>query len=509
MDFDAASLFSIAVLTVMSVLFVFTRAKRLAKPDTVRRRIDGVINLLDELSVERGGTGNLCLMACLNSKQGLSQQHVRDALVLLAKRQPMLRAIRITEENGDKYFEIKEINEVVAMLDITSSDVKSSDWKDVWFEYTAKQLGNGLLWRVVMLQEEFLPDTQNYANTLMFTFNHSITDGVSSVSFCKQFLSYMNELAHGATVDKEVPSFAMQPYFHDAIAHQRAWHTALKFLLTYCGLRPILRFVMKKLISRQFRTMKCNPYYAQFPPALDVSSFAGPMRLNTKVFTERETKNILQACKVNRCTVTGALTAAANLAFCELIRGGLKENEAPKIQWEFAINAKRFCDPKPSDEYIGYYVYMCEELFMDYRKPGASADFWKLAQETTAEIRDNVKAEGYVVKEALLFKLLTPKEGFDLVDRETLVRISSCNLVSSMGSFDFGADEQQRYQLNECFVNVVGHGYPVTFSHHNHTINGKMGWQISYDASRVQIQHAERFANLCFGRFIEIAAGRV
>ena len=506
-----------ALLMVMCVFFVCSRvkyvfgkasSKRFSKSGTARRSLDSFDGLLDEMSVARGGTGNVCLMASLKSKESLSHEHVRDALVLLAKRQPMLRATRTTTENGDKYFELKEINEVIAMLNITSSDVNSSDWKDVWFEYTAEQLGNGLLWRLVILEEEFIPDTEDYVTGLMFSFHHAIIDGVSTVRLCKQFLHYMNELANGATTDQKIPSLNMLPYFHDMIVQKRAWHPVLNFMLTYCGLRPILRFFMKKMISYQFQTMKCNPYFAQYPPRLDVSSFVGPMRLNTKVFTKNETKNILKACKANHCTVTGALTTAANLAFCELIQDGLKENEAPKIQWEFAINAKRVCDPKPNEEYLDYFVYMCDELFMDY-KSSTDVDFWKLAQETTKEIQDNVKAERYVVKEALLFKLLKPKEGLELVDRETLVRISSCNLISSFGSFDFGADDQQQpYKLNECFVNVVSHGFPVTFSHHNHTINGKMGWQISYDASRVKFHHAEKFAKLCFDRFIEIAGGR-
>ena len=187
----------------------------------------------------------------------------------------MLRARKATD-NGDKYFEVKEINEVISMLDIICSDVKGSDWKNVWFEYTAKQLGNGLLWRVVILQEKFIPDTKDYANTLMFHFSHCIADGVSCVRFCKQFLKNINELANGATVDQDIPSLNMLPYFHDIILRTRPWQSLLNFMSTYCGFRPILLIFMKKMISREFKTMEYNPYFAQFPPRLDVSSFAGP-----------------------------------------------------------------------------------------------------------------------------------------------------------------------------------------------------------------------------------------
>ena len=490
--------------------FVFGKAtsKQFLKPGNGGRYLTNLEAFLDAMCEEKGGTGNICLAVSLISKQSLSRQHVHNALVSLAKRQPMLRATITTIRNEDKYFEIKDINEVITMLDVTSSDVKCSDWKDVWFEYTAKQFGNGLLWRVIMLQEEYMSITKDYANTLMFSFNHCSIDGISCVKFCKQFLKYMNQLANGVTVDEET-SLSILPYFHDIVMRQRIWPSLLNFMLTCCGLRPILRFFMPRMIS-YFKTNEHNPYYTQFPPRLDLSSFAGPCRLSAKVFTENETRSILQACKANHCSVTGALAAAANLAFCELlVQHGMKGNKDAKLKWEFPMNGQRCCDPKPHEDYLGYFVYTSDELDMKC-VPCADVDFWKVAQETTKQIQDSVKAERYLTKETLLCNIFKPKELIDLIDREMLVRLSSCNLVSSFGTFDFDADNwQQPYKLHECYVIVCNHGGLTTFSHHNHTINGKMSWQITHDASRVKIQHAEMFASLCFGRFIEIARGRV
>ena len=99
-----------------------------------RRRIGHLEEILDMFSMEKSGTTNICLSISITSKQSLVHQHAYDALVLLRKRQPMLRAVVITTiANGDTYFDIKEINEVIAMLDITTSDVKASDWQSVWF----------------------------------------------------------------------------------------------------------------------------------------------------------------------------------------------------------------------------------------------------------------------------------------------------------------------------------------------------------------------------------------
>ena len=354
--------------------FGSTKSKHYIKPGTVERCHGPVEEMFDIYSVERGETGNLCVTICLTSKQTMSYQLVYDALVLLVKRQPMLRAVINTIENGDKYFVIKEISEVIKMLNITKSDVKASAWKDVWFEYTRKERENGLLWRVVIFQEEFLPDTK-HENTLMFNFNHSSTDGVSGVKLCKQFLHKINELANNAIdVNDEIPSLELLPYFHDIVTRKRPLYSIVNFLFSCCGVRSLFRFLIKRMISKALQAMKWNPYYIQFPPDLHISSFAGPSRLMAKVFTEQETKNMVETCNRNHCTVTGALTVAAHLAFCELIKDGMEGDKGVKLKTEFAINAQRFCDPKPHEDYLGLFVYIFDEFYMSYHD-GNDVDF--------------------------------------------------------------------------------------------------------------------------------------
>ena len=489
-------------------MFGKVKDKQRLKAGTVGRRLGHREVWFDIFSTERNGTGNICLNVSLTSKQSLCHQHVHDALVLLAKRQPMLRAIITAMGDEDRYFEIKEISEVITMLNISISDVKASDWKDVWFEYTSKRRGHRyLLWRVVILQEEFIPDTKDYANTLMLNFNHSSIDGVSCMKFCKQFLKYINEIANGSiSVDQEISSLNILPYFHDIVTQKRTLYSVLNFV--FCGLRPILRFFVQRIIPRVFQTMKCNPYCTQFPPAPGKSSFVGPNRLSTKVFTENETKNILQACRSNNCTVTGAITATAHLAFCELIQDGMKDSNDTKLKCGFAIDPQRFCDPKPDEDYLGLFLYTVEELYMKYES--AAVDFWTVAREATEKIHGLVKAERYVIQDSMIYETMKLREIVDLLDCESLPRLSAGNFISSLGAFNFGQNQEtQTYKLHEGFINTVNHGFPGIFSHVNHTINGKMSWSIVSDVSTVKSDHAETFANLCFDRFIAIAGGRV
>ena len=481
--------------------FTVTGTTASLPPNTHRRRLGHSEELMDIISMEKSGSANICLAISITSKQSLLHQHVRDALVLLAKRQPMLRAV-ITIVDGVKYFEIKEINEVISMLDISTSDAKASDWNDVWFPYTAKQRGNGLLWRVVILQEEYMPDTKDYANTIMFNFNHACTDGVSSVKFCKQFLDNMNELANGTSdVDQEISSLDLLPYFHEIVTRNRIWHSLFNFMLGYCGLRPILKFCFKKLLCRFVEKMPNNPYHEKFPP--NISAFQSPVlsRLNVKVFAENETRNIIQACKTNNCTVTGAITVAAHLVFCELI-----EEEKLKdimLKLSFAINGQRYLDPKPHEDYLGFFVYAYQDFSLKYLR-GGGIDFWKLAQETTRQIKAFVGKEAFIAENTVSSGLLEPGEVVKLFINDNLFPKSESNFISSFGSFSFGERKDDIYKLHECIINNLVHSLNCTFCHFNYTINGKMIWQIASNVT-VDSYHAEKFANLCFSRLNEMS----
>ncbi len=69
-------------------------------PNTQRRRLGHSEEILDIFSMKKSGSDNICLAISLTSKQILVHEHVRDALVLLAKRQPMLRAVITIVDGG-------------------------------------------------------------------------------------------------------------------------------------------------------------------------------------------------------------------------------------------------------------------------------------------------------------------------------------------------------------------------------------------------------------------------
>ena len=62
----------------------------------------------DLLSQKREGTVNVCLIVSLKSKTKLLKEHVREALVVLAKRQPLFRAVITRSPSGSTLAEERD-----------------------------------------------------------------------------------------------------------------------------------------------------------------------------------------------------------------------------------------------------------------------------------------------------------------------------------------------------------------------------------------------------------------
>ncbi len=183
-------------------------------------------------------------------------------------------------------------------------------------------------------------------------------------------------------------------------------------------------------------------------------------RLNVKVFAENETRNIIQACKTNNCTVTGAITVAAHLAFCELI-----EEEKLKdimLKLSFAINGQRYFDPKPHEDYLGFFVYAYQDFSLKYLR-GGGIDFWKLAQETTRQVKAFVGKEACIAENTVSSGLLEPGEVVKLFINDNLFPKSESNFISTFGSFSFGERQDDIYKLHECIINNLVHSLNCTF----------------------------------------------
>ena len=456
----------------------------------------GKVESMAELLQERDGSGNLCLILSLKSEQPLLTESVYDALVLLTKRQPILRAIvtSLSTSVAEKYFEVVDhIN-----IDFTTSDVKACEWQDMWYDFTSSPHGSRQLWRAALLQEEYIPDTEIYINTLVFKFSHSCIDGVSLMKFCKQFLYYLNSVADGTlTKESNIGNFDLMPSLFEVI-HQRPWSAWLK----YIGVPEVWNVLLKKFIRVLTKFKPKCPIYERFPPSLSSKSDERT-RIIVKVFSEDETLKFVDICRSKRCTVTGALMAAVHIACCRLL--GEDFPVPARLENGLAINGQRNCKPKPPEEYLGLYA-LGHTFFMPFVK--REVDFWQFSEETTSMIHNALNKELHIKQTVPIINAFSAEELCNELhsssDPETMIHLSTCNVLSNLGSFDFGKEQHYKYDVHECLVTSVVGKLAGTFIHAMTTVNDKLSWIISSSRSLVEEDRAQQFAKLCFNTLNEI-----
>ncbi|XP_046862297.1 uncharacterized protein LOC124455704 isoform X1 [Xenia sp. Carnegie-2017] len=339
---------------------------------------------------------------------------------------------------------------------------------------------------------------------IMFTVKHSCFDGVSSVKFVKQFLNNMNEIASGVSnVDKDITSLELLPSARLGNT-KRIGHSLFRFVVSYCGLRPILEFLLAKLIAYVVKKKPINPYYQKYPPLPpDDIPVEKLQRTNLRIFTKKETKSIIDSCKANGCTVTGAITAAAHLAFYELLNE--KNKEKTSLETLIPFNNRLLGNPKAPEDYLCYFVYFAA-YYLKYSKTDPD-DFWMMAKESTAQIKQVVKNESFV-KEMSLLGVLNPNLLINIYYERNAYLKAISNVISSYGVFNFSHnhDIPMTYTLNDCFVLPIVHRINSVFTHFVYTINGKLTWLVITDKT-IPDAHAQQFSESCFNRVLAKSCG--
>ena len=508
---DTLSILAQIFIALLAIIFIYILTRRLfwraavhasheSRPSSSSRRLGKFEESMEIFSNERQGTTNSCYVMTLHSKKELKESLVRDALLRLAKRQPLLRAvIKIVSnsswfgQNNESYFEIIEPSKIGDMIHLTTSDVNASQWQKAWYDTVMSQIKTGLLWRTVLFTEEYLPDSENYVNTIIFRVNHCIIDGVSGMNLCKQFLSYLNSVAENTRVrGEDVPSHELLPSFHAIISNTRS-RSSWKNLQAYVGLHFIYKFMKRLKLCILLASKPEKPYpFFMTQPSLEVCD------LVYKVFSETHTSQIRKVCRSKGVTVTGALMAAAHKAFCKLIRNqdSVIAKEQEKLMHMFALSGLRFCEPRPPAEYLGNFL-LSDMLPMFCN----TDDFWSMAQEATKQIRIIIR-EGKNVSACLAeFDIFTPKELADefqspLDPKKKLSLFNVHNYISSAGAFTYD-DSTSMYKLHECLYYSVPFGFASFATHFNTTVNGKMSWVILC-SKFVPGKIEEQFAALCF-----------
>ena len=166
---------------------------------------------------------------------------------------------------------------------------------------------NSPLWKCIFLpnaamNNDLIEDLLQHNCVVIFVQDHAINDGIGSVEMTKQFMSILNRLLDNKKVETPVsPPVLPTEYFlnqkHPMTAFQKSLKLLLPKLLRFKCTSPLLlwiinKFVIKNVNVEEDSRTKTNGSYLQ-------------------MISRKETKNLVQACRNNGCTVQGAIQAAS------------------------------------------------------------------------------------------------------------------------------------------------------------------------------------------------------
>ena len=205
----------VLALLLVVALKVFPKKVR-EKDDLIIHLSDGEektsrrLGMLEQVFLERekiNNWGTVSSVLLLDSTQELRQDELRKALVLLAKRYPLLR-MRIQETTDGVHFEEME-NPTTIDFELLNQ-VTADDWVQGFeaelngYEFN---ITRGPLWRARLLKETF--SEGKFTNAVVFTFQHVICDALSIFEFQKTLLEFLASL-HGG-VEFKVESLPLKP----------------------------------------------------------------------------------------------------------------------------------------------------------------------------------------------------------------------------------------------------------------------------------------------------------
>ena len=357
-------------------MFALTSVEELGRPIGPLEK--GLI-LTDE---KRRGS-KLIVLLRLNSKVRLVPEMVREALILLAKRFPLLRMKIVkksqngeaAEEHFTEVEDPRKINFKVAK-DFTAEDLEPvfERESDIPLDFNS----GCPLWRASLLNEIHNAQKNTYKNAIIFTFNHVITDGRSIVVLLKQFFSYINSLYEGQ--DVLVESMPLHPSTADLLRHCCS-PSVLDKVVFYMTSR-ISRF--KSLLLKSLQPE--NLYLSTYPPVFTRDSSA-PNKTSFvyREVSPNETLALLKRCKIGKCSVHGAITAAAHIAMAKILQKAGKALEDPLyLKSSCNVDLRRECKPEiKSEENV-----LCVSSFrMEIKVPPVDGDFWAFAKECTRKVQ--------------------------------------------------------------------------------------------------------------------------
>ncbi len=294
----------------------------------------------------------------------LTADRIQQALTLMQKRHPVLRAFIA---NSDKKNDHLEIDDQPVTLPF---HIISQESKNQWMDIVEQSIGTPFtqndhyLWRLTLLNNK---EDKTSTHTLIVTFLHSISDGLSVGTFFSELLDYLSQGQVPSLQD--IKSLPFLPPVEHMLKNTTSWTDFLT--------KNMLKF-------SEFITLNKLNTYEKFVPL--------EQRFTKLVYSEIDESTLdklLLMCRNENTTLTGLLTATLALAVYNVT---VKPNSSRKLkQLTFTpVSTRKYCDPEINNDQMGCFVNFYQTKHIINKKQ----NLWKLARSYKHQLDKAIEDPG-------------------------------------------------------------------------------------------------------------------
>ena len=445
----------------------------------------GLINGFDKRHIPM-----IVVLLRLTSKVHLNPRKVRQALVLLAKRYPLLR-MKISSESRKGQLVTEYFTEVEDPSEINfkvANDINGDELESVFereFE-TPFDLNSGPLWRAVLLDETQVEGAKDaYQNAIIFTFLHVIADGRSILLSLEEFFRFLTMVCEGR--EAQVTSMPFRPSTGVLMQHRCRPSLLEKLLFKAHSWMPNIKTVLK-IPSPE------NLYLASYPP-VSIRDPAAPDKTSVvyREYSFEETQGLIKACKMAKCSVHGAITAALHIALARILQKGKAEKAIDPLYLKSSCNVdiRKECRPEiESSEFV-----LCVSSFRtEIKVLSWNKDFWKFAQHCARQVQwAFFNGQHHKFLRQCYLKLTAGKQQKTVPRNQQDPRVFN---LSNLGRYEWKVADNGLYRFDGLAGAVSLRPSGLVFGFMCATINGKLRFTNSYNKRVVSREQAVEILEL-------------
>jgi hypothetical protein len=335
----------------------------------------------------------------------LTPELLRPALDWLQKHHPMLQ-MHIVETETGRYFQSEGTPPIPVQVIEQHQDQQ-------WLAIAEAELHQkfdsaiGPLCRVTLLPAA----NPEGIHTLVVTFHHAITDGLSCMHFIDKLLECCRRVARGEAIAEAKPQPLLPPL--EQLVSIRSANTT-----------------ENHLPASEPQPLQSPQFLIEGEAELsDRRTVLLPRRLSSDL-----TNALKQRCQAEKTTVHGALCAAMLLSIAER----LPEMTIRSVSCGSSINLRAACTPQLGRDMIGCFISNVDSHYTLEAEP----NFWNLARECKQQLRQAIDLQIPQAKISDATRLQQVNAQFLLQMSKHQQGRNSAAHVSNLGVFELSPDEK-------------------------------------------------------------------